>query len=927
MGALAPISSWIPEDDLLLKNAVQAGASLESLAKGAVQFSRKFTVRELQDRWFTLLYDPIISAEASAQMNEFERSASVLPSKLNRFGNLKDNNCAIGKRKLDSVRSCYYALRKRICNEPFNSMDLSFFVGPTDSTYAGNGDEALSANCVLQDAASNPFGLEVSEMVTCAFPNDLMDADGGTFHTLHTSLENPTEETFSVDQNNTLEEIPQVLGENRPSISGLEEMEDPTDLAASFFEGVEIQAKTSPAFNQDDADQLNMFAEFDVNKVFSSPVSGSVTPFNNMEFLSPLPGTPIWKTVSTPALSVDNCLGDRDLCSGDSFHLPDDYGSRSTRTSDFDVHSEVKVKMETAPALSVDNCLGDRDLCSGDSFHLPDDYGSRSTRTSDFDVHSEVKVKMETAYGNFQVHNGTDNYLAELSNSLLNFNDEELLCMTSDGRDMIDRSYYDGLSSLLLSSPNDVGQDQTTNITELETSIAPDMCTANESAPYHGELHDDTECREGDEQISFSSPSQMQSSILASNLQFPELKDGVICCVLNTEDPEVPCNDDVFISNQPTVMSSTAEAKLQETSGPLSSSIKDCSSNQRTSDRGPSLMHKERKTPRESHVMGSHVLQEMGLNPSAGSFGVMFAASKSDSASMASKVASIGLNSANSSTRTLQETLKEEIRELPMAKHLNSTDISIEKPAFGSASFKSYPHGNAIAIEEEHDGFRDQESIQAELTRMNCTVFKPHLDNATAEHDAMLNYSEDDIPCYSDVEAMVLDMDLDPDEQDLHSSEEVSRYQHEETKRAIIRLEQSAHSYMQRAIASHGALAILYGQHSKHYIKKPEVLLGRATFESPVDIDLGREGNSNKISRRQAIIKMDKSGSFYLKNLSSRFSISVNSKEVGPKQSLNLNSNCLIEIRGMSFIFEMNPARVKMYLDSIKTTQIQEGQL
>lgn len=28
---------------------------------------------------------------------------------------------------------------------------------------------------------------------------------------------------------------------------------------------------------------------------------------------------------------------------------------------------------------------------------------------------------------------------------------------------------------------------------------------------------------------------------------------------------------------------------------------------------------------------------------------------------------------------------------------------------------------------------------------------------------------------------------------------------------------------MQRAIASHGALAILYGRHSKHYIKKPEV--------------------------------------------------------------------------------------------------------
>uniref|UniRef100_A0A7N2QYE7 Uncharacterized protein n=1 Tax=Quercus lobata TaxID=97700 RepID=A0A7N2QYE7_QUELO len=56
---------------------------------------------------------------------------------------------------------------------------------------------------------------------------------------------------------------------------------------------------------------------------------------------------------------------------------------------------------------------------------------------------------------------------------------------------------------------------------------------------------------------------------------------------------------------------------------------------------------------------------------------------------------------------------------------------------------------------------------------------------------------------------------------------------------------------MQRAIASHGAFAVLYGRHSKHYIKKPEVLLGRATEDIIVDIDLGREGRANKISRRQ----------------------------------------------------------------------------
>ncbi|XP_065631874.1 uncharacterized protein LOC112035806 [Quercus suber] len=121
---------------------------------------------------------------------------------------------------------------------------------------------------------------------------------------------------------------------------------------------------------------------------------------------------------------------------------------------------------------------------------------------------------------------------------------------------------------------------------------------------------------------------------------------------------------------------------------------------------------------------------------------------------------------------------------------------------------------------------------------------------------------------------------------------------------------------MQRAIASHGAFAVLYGRHSKHYIKKPEVLLGRATEDIIVDIDLGREGRANKISRRQAIIEMDKGGSFCLKNLG-KCSISVNNKEVGPGQSLSLISSCLIEIRGMPFVFETNQTCVKQYLDNI----------
>lgn len=708
---------------------MQAGASLESLAKGAVQFSRRFTVRELQDRWFTLLYDPIVSAEASTRMIEFERSASMLPSKVNRFGNSKENKCVTGKRKAESVHSCYYALRKRISSEPFNSMDLSFLVGPTNSTYVGNGDGPLSGNCMLGYPVSNPFGLEVSEMdtMTHAFPNDLMDAgvatnSDATINTFHTGLQNPAEENFPSERNDIHEEIPNVLGENLPSVrnvSGVEGMGEPTDLPDhSLFEGVEVEVKPSPAFDQVNGDQSKMCSEFEGNKVFSSPISGCVAQFNNMEYSSPLLGMPIWKTVSTPALPADVTLGDKDLC-------------------------------------------------SRNAFNLPDDYDASNTRTSVYDVNSEVKVKTESTYDDFQVHNSPENYLAQLSISLLNFtNEEELLIMDPDGKDMIDKSYYDGLSSLLLSSPNDIGEDQMTNITELETSVVQDVCTTRSSGLCHGELHENKESHKGDEQMSCNSQTQLQSSRSVSNLQFPELKDGVICCMLNTEDPEIPNNDDAILSNQPAVVSSIGEVKLQEANRPISSSVKDFSTNQRTSDRGPNLMHKEQKTPADCHVssqmIGSQVSQEMGLNPSVGDSGGKFAMSKSDSANMASRVAGIAssgldkINAANSSTKTLlQETLKEETREMLMVKHLNSTDISIEKPTLGSASFKSYPHTDAIGNKEEQAGSRDLESIHAELTPMNIAVSEPLLDNPTANQEGVLYESDDDIPCFSDIETMV----------------------------------------------------------------------------------------------------------------------------------------------------------------------------
>ncbi|XP_010471666.1 PREDICTED: uncharacterized protein LOC104751428 [Camelina sativa] len=172
--------------------------------------------------------------------------------------------------------------------------------------------------------------------------------------------------------------------------------------------------------------------------------------------------------------------------------------------------------------------------------------------------------------------------------------------------------------------------------------------------------------------------------------------------------------------------------------------------------------------------------------------------------------------------------------------------------------------------------------------------------------------SDEDLPSFSDVEAMIFDMDLEPIGQDRYELE-ATRYRNEDMARMIMRLEQSAESFVSRDISAHGAFALLYGS-TKHYINKPEVLLGRVTGEYPVDIDLGSSGSKTKFSRRQALIMLKQNGCFEIKNLG-KFSIWINDHEINHGEIVALKNSCLIQIREISFIFEMNEKAVKKYLN------------
>lgn len=879
MGALAPITPWKPEDDLLLKNAVEAGASLESLAKGAVQFSRRFTVRELQDRWHSLLYDPVLSGEASARMIEFERSASTLPSKFNRFGNSKENKCVPGKRKAETIRSCYYALRKRICNEPFNSMDLSFLVAPSNSNCVGNGDEPVSPNYMLEDPISNHFRTQEPslDIMHCAFPQMVTDnaaasGAGTSAHGFHAAVQNPVKEDLPIEQNSIHKDIPQILGENLPhtgNCSGIDELGEPKELlACNLFEADDLEAKPPSTFDLINSDLGNVCSEFGGNQAFDLPGSDCGASFDNLGYSSPLPGMPIWDTVegiSASDIPVDTSLGKKDHHTEDTFALPNDGHAKINSVSGYDV------------------------------------------------VPSETKLKNSMPCD--QLNNSSpDGYLAELSNSLLDFPNDELLFMDVDGKDIIDKSYYDGLNSLLLSSPTDSNQDHVPDITEPEASVGPDAYLVIPQGACAGELDNNGSIHCGDGHADCNPEAPMLSTAVDLNPQFPEMCNGVICCALNTEDPDIPCNEDVFLPNQIPLspLSSAAQLSFHEANNPTSSAVKDFTDNQKSSERCPSLLKRELKSPGQSHVSsrmkGSQALSKIGLNHPVGDCDIKFELTESDSTHMASRSAGLvcgnsSLNPVNVKAHTpLPKMLKEETKEIKPARQMsyNSTDSFMEKPVHGFDGFRNYPQTNACGIKQEVDAISTAQNHQG----LDFAALDPVVNPSSPDQEEQPIESDDDIPYVSDIEAMILDMDLDPDDQE-YCRGEVSRYQYENTKRAIIRLEQGFHSYMQRTIATHGAFAVLYGRHSKHYIKKPEVLLGRATEDVTVDIDLGREGCANKISRRQAIIKMERGGSFSLKNLGKR-AILMNGKDVAPGESVSLTCGCLIEIRGMPFIFETN---------------------
>ncbi|XP_056169971.1 uncharacterized protein LOC115686010 isoform X2 [Syzygium oleosum] len=350
-----------------------------------------------------------------------------------------------------------------------------------------------------------------------------------------------------------------------------------------------------------------------------------------------------------------------------------------------------------------------------------------------------------------------------------------------------------------------------------------------------------------------------------------EISDEMMVCSLNREDPHIPWHDDLASSTVPfsSVTCQSHKDSQSDASSPANNESKEEISLLKTEENPP-------KTSINYQSVEQHKLPDEGSNKLPASCGI--------------KTVFPNIASAIVVTREEIDAPAETSPPYREPEDQNSTERSLT--------------GKSLKECNPTDNLSDGECS-------SLSVFH-ELDSSLSRFVDEECESDYDDSKLTEIWEMIHSMDFYPGDRDSHVNGEVFRYRHGDKRESAIRLERCAGSFIQQAIASGGPLAILYGQNSKHYIRKDEVVLGRETEDFQVDIDLGR-GGTNKISRRQALIKLERDGTFFLKNLG-RSSIYVNGTAVSGGNHINLTANCLIEVKGMKLSFGINERSVRHHL-------------
>ncbi|KAL5209931.1 hypothetical protein ABZP36_005554 [Zizania latifolia] len=852
MGALATSASspiWLVEDDILLKNAVETGASLESLAKGAVCFSRKFTLKEIQDHWNSMLYDPEISTQTSARMVEYEHDlSSSNPAKAHKLFNSKAKDFSFQKRKIDSVRSQYHAMRKRICNEPCNTADLGFLVDPCSCIESGG-------ECVCGGLLKHSQGPHVHVVhnmepgvstMSCSGQQDgnynggqtmYLGMNGHSFHTKHGETD-----SSMVKDGGIANSVPY----GYPDVGQMYEQHAYTQKDPETSEGNNVSLKGITDF------QGSMqFQKLGSNNQCGNEVTESKTPViidhSGVELEhAHFPGNNSAKMQGPVSLQV---IGQTEGSQTPVGAIWTEVEERGTYTLDDD--REIKASnsdpLALQPNLDGGICTSGLDhtaIPEGDFMDFP--YFSNSEDLDLLNGENFLNSPHETN------QEGLDD--PDHVNNLLH-SDETNIC-------------YDQVDPDHVKHNVDVS-----GIISVPTSL---------EVPYPGRYAE---------------------------------------CVLNTEDPEIPCNDDVILPGESSLQCPAANFDQNSEHNNCLVSLATSPSNvehSNMSDKALIKMEDMAKPSSQPMNLSPHTSEQKECSAAHNKGCVLLGAKPSEGPSTTGILvrSSIDTNDANTCASDLPSISAVLFCEASPCRleHHNNFDNTPNFPLPNSVEVPDHVNYNLHGNQPElGNGVPLQNCMPSHaLPNLGLQDRMTTVPASTQVEECSDN--ENDVPNYYDLEALILDQDLIPWDQDselIHP--EVSRFQHPESRKSLIRLEQGARSYMNRAIMSQGAFAVIYGLHLKYYMKDPEVTLGRETEDIKVDIDLGKEGKANKISRRQAIIKMDEAGSFHIRNIG-KCSIFVNSKEVPSCKRINISSDSLIEIKDMRFIFHANQDAVRQYI-------------
>lgn len=515
--------------------------------------------------------------------------------------------------------------------------------------------------------------------------------------------------------------------------------------------------------------------------------------------------------------------------------------------------------------------------------------------------------------------------------------DESLFYMNEKGN--TDGSCL-GLCSILLDSPGDIHH-MIANKNDVGPTNVSEACLEIPGTSCYGELN--VIC----DQMHSQHPDEHNSSVLGVNVSstsshtsnMVELLEEFMICVVNTEDLDVPNNDNAIFPD-PAPVSSNLEQSTREVTALVSDNNLSlpnerypvgglCKVEEHVASMQPTASSSVQPTVSSSKRSPLSLLKigalqssdgcTVGVEPPEVSYiagCITYADSRIDDA-----------NPCRSETIGLNSTPVVAIKEQTAASCFQNQDNTDNSFASFLESHLQETDDAKIPPANAADNL-PEEAVMPVGLRI-CLPMQPDVDSAetgfseavvmvsTSDQEEQFYDSEDDIPYFSDIEALILEMDLGQyDEESCLLSKEASRYQHIDPKDTI-RLEQSFISRTNRSILSHGAFAVFYGRHLKYFIKDTEVSIGRETEDKKVDIDLGREGRANKISRRQAIIKMDENGLFSLKNIG-KFSIFVNGQTVPAKKLTNLPPHSLVKIQDMHFAFEVNKRAVEQHIKKMR---------